>query len=571
MTQPKIYVLEDFQKIAIVKGGKCLSTEYKNTKFKLTFECKKNHVFKHFPLDIKDKWCNQCSLEKIQTKRLNKIKIIIKNNEGKLLTKCNKIKNLSAKLTIKCKFNHTFTLPAKKLVKNNWCKYCLKKKFKYDINTFHEIAHNKNGVCLSTNYKNSKTKLKFKCKNNHKFTLESASVINKSWCRKCYYNEQHEKTDKKIKEVVESKGGKILKIIKDKKHKKVKIKCKNKHTWTVRAVCITHYNYWCDKCKINKTEEFCKNLFEAMFNEKFIKIRPSWLKSTKNRNLELDGYCEKLNLAFEYNGIRHFKKINKTQNLDIIQENDKIKLLICKSKNINLIVIPNIQDIKDIFEFIKNECKNNNIHIPNEKINLNSIKLSNTSRLDGIEEIIKNKNGKHMGYNLDTPGTPKLVIKCNKKHIFFATASQIKQNSWCGDCAKNKPFTMEKVKEIITNLGGECLFDTYKSNQELQVKCEKGHTWDTNMMLIIHSKRWCPYCSRRRQLVTQNYVESLAALKNGKCLSNVQNVRESNKQEKDKKKLLKKLEWMCENGHIWKMFLKDIRKGEWCQECKNTH
>lgn len=55
-------------------------------------------------------------------------------------------------------------------------------------------------------------------------------------------------------------------------------------------------------------ERTARELLETRLGKPFTKIRPSWLPGDKGRNLELDGYCEELNLAFEYNGSQHYSK-----------------------------------------------------------------------------------------------------------------------------------------------------------------------------------------------------------------------------------------------------------------------
>ena len=55
--------------------------------------------------------------------------------------------------------------------------------------------------------------------------------------------------------------------------------------------------------KIFIREERCRRIFEDILGEKFPNVRPSWLLNKKTGyRLELDGYCPKLKLAFEYDG-----------------------------------------------------------------------------------------------------------------------------------------------------------------------------------------------------------------------------------------------------------------------------
>ena len=58
-------------------------------------------------------------------------------------------------------------------------------------------------------------------------------------------------------------------------------------------------------------EERCRRIFENILGKKFPNVRPSWLLNYETGYcLELDGYCKKLKLAFEYDRIQHHKYPN---------------------------------------------------------------------------------------------------------------------------------------------------------------------------------------------------------------------------------------------------------------------
>lgn len=95
-------------------------------------------------------------------------------------------------------------------------------------------------------------------------------------------------------------------------------------------------------------ERYCIEFMEMLFpGYTFDKIRPTWLKNTvhnTNRCLELDGFCEELSIAVEYNGAQHYiwpNFTNMTQEQFIRQrERDDLKAKICKERNICLLRIP---------------------------------------------------------------------------------------------------------------------------------------------------------------------------------------------------------------------------------------
>ena len=103
-------------------------------------------------------------------------------------------------------------------------------------------------------------------------------------------------------------------------------------------------------------EERCRRIFENILGEKFPNVGPSWLI---NHCLELGGYCKKLKLAFEYDGIQHHEYPNPFHR-DIGEFNpqkkrDEIKNRRCKLHQVNLIRIK--YDILVLEAYIRRELR----------------------------------------------------------------------------------------------------------------------------------------------------------------------------------------------------------------------
>jgi DNA-directed RNA polymerase subunit RPC12/RpoP len=128
------------------------------------------------------------------------------------------------------------------------------------------------------------------------------------------------------------------------------------HTWRTTIHCIKNKGSGCPNCNISKSEKECRRIFEYIFKKPFKSIRPTFLKG-----LELDGYNDDLKLGFEYNGIQHYKNIeyfHKTKEaLEQQKERDNLKIKICKENNINLIVIPYTIKFEDLYNYIYEEVK----------------------------------------------------------------------------------------------------------------------------------------------------------------------------------------------------------------------
>ena len=267
--------------------------------------------------------------------------------------------------------------------KGRWCPSCTGR-LPITIEKFQKIAKEKNGICLSTVYISSKEKLDFFCNIcPYKFSMTPSSLWRGDWCPKC--GGTLKLTIEEFQQIAKDRGGECLSTEYVNSKTKLLFQCKNKDEPFWSRPDQIKEGSWCPHCQIPLSELICKEYFEQLFGKNFISIRPDWLKNPKTGyNLQLDGYCSELNLAFEHNGIYHYKEFDfKSKNINIskhgaallerVQERDLIKLELCKQKNIKLIIIPSlfidIQE-KSLCNFIINECNKQNIIIPNKNIDV---------------------------------------------------------------------------------------------------------------------------------------------------------------------------------------------------------
>lgn len=122
--------LQKARDVAILKGGKCLSNVFVNSREKLEWQCEKGHRWKaSYDSVSRISWCPKCG----------------------------------------------------SVQRNN-------KKFKYNLSNCHAIAKEKNGKCLSRAYTNVSTKLKWQCSRGHEWYAPFNNIKNGHWCQKCASN-----------------------------------------------------------------------------------------------------------------------------------------------------------------------------------------------------------------------------------------------------------------------------------------------------------------------------------------------------------------------------------------------
>lgn len=381
-------------------------------------------------------------------------------------------------------------------------------KKKLSIEILQKKAKKHGGKCLSKKYINKETKYKWMCAKGH-IWWAIPSLHRDSWCLICAGKEK--RTIEEMKKLAKERGGKCLSKKYININSKLKWICINNHIWFARPISVTTGS-WCPNCNFYLSEAICRTTFEQIFKVKFSKSYPKWLKkfNSKSRNLmELDGYNEKLKIAFEYNGEQHYKKnffnSNKRGTLKKQILNDKLKLKLCKKNNVRLFIISYKDDLINLPELIRKKALKFNINIKNldfkKEINFNKVWLHKINIID-MKNLAKERNGKCLSKKY-IGAMKKLKWQCSEGHIWMASPASIKTGRWCNLCgyktsAKKLSLGILKMQEVAEKKGGKCLSKDYVNNKsKLKWECSKGHTWYTVPANIMNKKSWCPICANK--------------------------------------------------------------------------
>jgi hypothetical protein len=469
-----------------------------------------------------------------------------------------KILNMSKRQFVKKKITYDKTIFCKhghKIKQENKCPNCVTEK--NIMRVINKIANEKGGICVYDKTKNINMSSKqiLVCKNDHMWVQQLLYIKKGCWCKKC---SQKKKYLTIAHEIAKNKNGQCLseEYINASSH--LLWKCYLGHEWYASLNNVKNNETWCPKCNLNTGEEITRNIFEILFNEKFIKIKPKWLNG-----LELDGYCEKNHTGFEYDGSQHFmfsKHFHKTEeDFQHRKKLDKLKNELCEQNNITLLRIPYYVKYDNIKDYIINLCKEKKIVVPNNvEINYKEFKdiyKPNEAKLQKLKEIIENKGGTLLT-DVYINNTAKIKIKCNKNHTWSTPANNIKTGNWCPFCAQNIKHTLKKMQLLAKEKNGKCLSEKYiNTDTKLSWVCEFGHQWMATPSSILHGS-WCPFCfNKKKYKHTIEEMQILAKEKGGKCLSEIYI------------NTCTKLSWECKFGHQWMTIPSCILKKSWCPKC----
>ncbi len=449
--------IDVFHKIASEKGGKCLSSEYKSSKDKLEFECAEGHRWKTAAGTIKSGcWCSVCGHKQAGLTRRGPLEPFYKiaaSHNGKCISF--EYKNSRyIYLVFECSEGHRWKASGANVKNGSWCPKCADKKkgerSRHTIEMYQEIAELKGGKCLSSEYVNSKSKLKFECGLGHKWAAIPNTIKMGNWCPKCGKLKLAEKYRDSIEiyhTIATEKGGKCLSTEYKNMNSRIKMECAEGHVWETQAHGIK-MGTWCPKCAIKKAAERQRDSIETYY------------KIAAGNN----GKC----LSSDY-------------------KNNHSRLLF---------ECANGHRWTDIASKIKGGkwCT---------KCNGKKIGRKTTVTIERYITIAAEHNGKCLSNEYVNHKTV-LEFECSQGHIWKTKASVVSTGAWCPQCydktrGEATRGSIETYQQIAADNGGKCLSAAYINLEtKLQFVCSNGHQWQAAPYSIKRGV-WCKVCKENEK------------------------------------------------------------------------
>ncbi|MDE2095860.1 MAG: hypothetical protein KGL39_01285 [Patescibacteria group bacterium] len=246
---------------------------------------------------------------------------------------------------------------------------CLRKHFGLKVQTKHKGPINRQEAIRICNaylghhlgYKIVQTEMKKvgsrgHTKNHYKYQIDRQNAESVERCAKYSQRNLCPRLDsegllKKCQQKAQMRKGRCLAVTIIGMQVPVKWSCQREHEWDAAPSRILYFDTWCPMCASGKNENDVRDIIERFTGERFPKRR-GVLKA--NKALELDGYCEKLGIAFEYHGKQHYEHVQRyhgegTKKLDDQKFRDAQKAEACIDQGIALIVVPYTEKKKETY------------------------------------------------------------------------------------------------------------------------------------------------------------------------------------------------------------------------------
>ena len=158
------------------------------------------------------------------------------------------------KLFWRCKYGHEWNASPASIRRGSWCGICGDKrsaiKRAHAIEEMKALGAKKGGLCLSDNYKNHKSRLRWRCAANHEWETQASVILGGHWCPKCQslrLASRYALSLGEVQSTAAARGGACLSTDYLNNRQKLTWQCSSGHMWNANANSVRRGS-WCPTC-----------------------------------------------------------------------------------------------------------------------------------------------------------------------------------------------------------------------------------------------------------------------------------------------------------------------------------
>jgi len=278
------YTIDDMRAIARERGGECLSAAYGGMLTKLAWTCERAHTWEATPNTIlQGCWCRRCRLGMGD---IEQMRAIAHARGGACVSK--EYVNKTTKLRWRCASGHEWLAIPGHVKRGSWCPFCAKRRV--TLADMGVLAREHGGRCLSTEYVNSGTPLRWRCREGHEFEKTATLVKSEgSWCPTC--SPRQSVTLERLQAAAARRGGHCLAARSRGGAQRYLWECAAGHRWRATAVHVLHSDSWCPVCAgsaqmtIQQMRELARSRGGRCLSNRYVKSRATleWICAAGHR------------------------------------------------------------------------------------------------------------------------------------------------------------------------------------------------------------------------------------------------------------------------------------------------
>lgn len=435
------------------------------------------------------------------------------------------------------------------------------------------LARSRGGRLLTSAYMKNSYKYDWECAEGHQWKAVWDSVKRGSWCPVCAGKVVDKgKRLERLRNRIVKRGGTLLSTECLTVDAEIEIRCRRDHIFKTTYDRFIYQKSWCPSCREPLGERLTRAILERYLETKLPKKRPAWLLNETGRRMEFDGYSKEKGIAFEFNGIQHYRRIeyfHSKKSFDKQIDRDNLKRSLSKENGVVLLEINGFDiNYEKLPLIIAAEClrKGLAISVDPSAIDIDQIDLASNQQYEELRKIctskgLKLKTKNYLGYE------GRYQVECERCGVSYRRGIKtLRRTTGCESCVqKDNLVSMRlgnrEMESVAAKYGGKFLGPNYTNvDAKYDWKCNSGHTFTATGYTVRSKSTWCPYCAGtntggRLRPTIQDFKE-IARLKGGECLSS------------EYINAHTKIKFRCKRGHEWEASANSIKRGSWCRKCR---
>lgn len=305
----KKLTIEDAVALASAKGGQLISNVYINSRTRLIWKCSDplhSEWLATYNTIQQGRWCPCCATDKRRLTLTDAQRLANLRGGGLISTE---YLNAQTNLLWSCgnEDHPAWWTSYSHIKQGSWCPACANDK---RFLVLEEVAHfvqSRGGSLISAEYINAHAPLSFECSLGHRWQTSYNNIQQGSWCPEC--GGVKRRTLEDAVRLAQRRGGLLISKKFINVNQPLYWECGAGHQWSASYDSIQRGG-WCPACSSSLHERVCRITLEQLLGVNFPKTRKiPWLVNSRNNKMEIDCYSDKMKLGLEYDGGQHRKVV----------------------------------------------------------------------------------------------------------------------------------------------------------------------------------------------------------------------------------------------------------------------